>query len=107
MVGVIPRTKRCGRDAGFRFDRPQNYRHLAASHRSPAIDEQFLADAPGVLPGTRGLRTHLSEDNWRTVRSSGTKWPSNLACPASYYADARTADSCGFRERQRSAAIET
>lgn len=110
MVGVIPGTKRCARDAGFRFDQPLNYPQLAASRERPAIDGCFpLHYGP---PGVRGLHNHLSKDKWG-ARSSGTKRPSSLARPSprpARHTPMRAgpmAAATGLSERVRSAAIET
>lgn len=94
MVSVIWRMKRCGRDAGARFGQPLNHPQLAAGR------------ACGVL-------NHLSEDKWRTVRSSVTKRLSSLARPSrrpARHTRMRTgpiAGANGFGERVRSPAIET
>lgn len=99
MVGVIPRMKRCGRDAGARFDQPLNHPQLAAGRERPSAC---------------GLLNHLSEDKWRAVRSSVTKRQSSLARPprrpAARHTRMRTgpiAAANGFGERVRWAAIET
>jgi hypothetical protein len=95
VVGVIPSTKRCARDAGFRFDQPLNffclnqslnfnqslnYPHLAASKDCAAIDG--YCSAPCGPPSSCELYTHLSEDKRGAVQSSGTKRPSSLARPS-------------------------
>lgn len=59
MVGVIPSTKRCARDAGFRFDQPLNYPQLAASKDYPAIDG--YSSAPREPLSACGRQTHLTE----------------------------------------------
>ena len=111
VVGVIPSLKRCGRDAGFRFDQPLNYPQLAGSNDCPAVDRY-----PPVrfgLPGACGLYAHLSQDKWRAVRSSGAKRPSTLARPSrrtARHTPARAgprAAATGLGECVRSVAIET
>jgi len=90
--------KRCGRDAGARFDHPLN-------HPQPAAGRE--------RPRARGPLNHLSEDKWRAVRSSVSKRPSSLARPSrrpARHTRMRTrpiAAANGFGERVRSAAIET
>lgn len=98
VVGVISRMKRCGRDAGARFDHPLNRPQPAAGRERP---------------GACGLLNHLSEDKWRTVRSSVTKRQSSLARPSrrpARHTRTRTgpiAAANGFGERVRSEAFES
>lgn len=105
MVGVIPRMKRCGRDAGARFDHPLNHPQLVAGRERPG--------AGGLLNHLSEDKWHLSEDKWRAVRSSVSKRPSSLARPSrrpARHTRMRTrpiAAANGFGERVRSAAIET
>ncbi len=75
MVGVIPRVRRCGRDAGLRFHTPPDHPHLTAHKDRLAID----GAAPHGLSGARGLRAHLTEDCQAAARSSRATRPSTLA----------------------------
>jgi hypothetical protein len=59
VVGVIPPARRCGRDAGFRFDQPlDNPRPTVCKDRA-AID-RYCVVSDGSS-GARGLGTHLIE----------------------------------------------
>jgi hypothetical protein len=97
MVGVIPCTSRCGREAGLRVEQRLNYPQLANSKDYPAFD--------GYSSMPFGRHAHLSEDNWGAIRSSGTKRLSSLAHPSLSPARMRRC-ATGLTERLRSAAIE-
>lgn len=76
MVGVIPPARRCGRDAGFRFDQPlDNPRPTVRSDRA-AIDRYCVVS--NGSSGACGLGTHLIEGCGQ-LRSSEATRPSGFA----------------------------
>jgi hypothetical protein len=98
MVGVIPCMSKCGRDASLGVEQRLNYPQLANSKDYPEID--------GYSSVPFGRNTHLSEDNWGAIRSSGTKRLSSLAHPSLRPARNAPMRATGLTERLRSAAIE-
>ncbi len=98
MVGVIPCTSRWGRDAGLGVEQRLNYPQLANSTDYPAID--------GYSSVSFGRLTHLGEDNWGAIRSSGTKRLPSLAHPSLRPARNAAMRATGLTGRPRSAAIE-